>query len=147
MTPLDRAARDLEALTRTCYGEARGENFSGQIAVCWVVKNRVLRPGWWTRERGDGIEDDTIEAACLDPVQFSCWNPGDPNREIILEAPWTNPRLRSCLAAATCVYFDWISDPTHGSTHYHTTAVAPPWSRGKEPVVQFGTHQFFNNIS
>lgn len=136
----------MEILARTCYGEARGENFDGKVAVCWVVKNRFLRPGWWTRERGDGIEDDTIEAACMDPLQFSCWNANDPNLQIITQVSWRNAKFQRCLAAATCVLFDWVPDPTFGSDHYHTTAVAPPWSRGKTPVAQFGTHQFFNNI-
>ena len=98
---INRFAKDLDALARTCAGEARGETWEGMIAVCWVVKNRFLKPGWWTRERGDGIEDDTIEAACHDPKQFSCWNAHDPNSLIIQQLKFRDPDFQPCLAGST----------------------------------------------
>ncbi|CAF1547856.1 unnamed protein product, partial [Rotaria sordida] len=32
---------EVDVLTRTVYGEARGESEDGQAAVAWVIMNRV----------------------------------------------------------------------------------------------------------
>jgi len=37
-------------------------------------------------------------------------------------------------------------DFTNGATHYHTTEVAPYWSKNKEPCLKVGKTLFFNNI-
>ena len=39
-----------------------------------------------------------------------------------------------------------LVDPTTASTHYHTPAVKPAWSRGKKPVYFTSGHVFFNDI-
>ena len=39
------------------------------------------------------------------------------------------------------------SDPTGGALFYHTTAVAPAWSRGVTPVTQIGDHLFFRTAA
>ena len=58
---------DIEALTLTIFGEARGEPLEGKAAVASVVMNRVKHPDRFA---------DTIRGVCLQPKQFSCWNPG-----------------------------------------------------------------------
>ena len=64
---------DVLALARTLWGECRGEPKIGQIAVAWVILNRAEQPGWWSKSHTEAIMDDTIEAVCLCPHQFSCW--------------------------------------------------------------------------
>lgn len=139
---------DLDIMALTVWAEARGESKEGQKAVAWVIRNRYENPGWWSRQRGDGIQDDTIAAVCLDPYQFSCWNPSDPNR-FRLDSPKTRERpdylaIRDlCREVLESTSHD--EDPTEGSDHYCTTAIAryTRWARGRKPVVVIGNHQFY----
>lgn len=62
---------DVFDLVRTMYGEARGSTRADRIAVALMVRNRFSRPGWWSRHPDGGILDDTIQAVCRDPHQFS----------------------------------------------------------------------------
>lgn len=133
---------DVGVLTRTLYGEARGESLLGKVAVAMVVTNRLRRPGWWTRNRGDGIPDDTVRAACLDPYQFSCWLPEDPNRR----------KLESfagdavCETVAALAIEGLLTDPTKGATHYHAHFAAPPWAKGLQPCLTTAGHRFYNDV-
>ena len=137
---------DLDTLALTLYGECRGETIEGQYAVAWVIKNRWLNPGWWSRNR-DSIPDDTIAAVCRDPYQFSCWNPADPNSAKLcdsktLEKPEVQ-RLRNI--GKTVLNEPIIADPTKGSDHYCTTKIAKytKWAKGRKPVVIVGNHSFY----
>jgi len=66
----------VDVLTRTVYGEARGESEDGQAAVAWVIQNRVAK--------GRAHMSKTIKDVCLQPKQFSCWNSNNPNRKLLL---------------------------------------------------------------
>jgi spore germination cell wall hydrolase CwlJ-like protein len=119
----------------TVYGEARGEGDQGKIAVAWVIKNRADNPRWW---------GSNISEVCLKPSQFSCWNPGDPNRKL-LEAP----RTRRTKAFSGCWYtvFHVLrgvpEDPTDHADHYCTLSSSPHWAKGKSPVATIGNHHFY----
>jgi len=78
-------------------------------------------------------------------LQFSAWNERDPNRERMEKVAITDKSFRECVRAALEAFDE--SDPTIGSRHYHTTNVSPSWSHGKAPVIQIGSHVFFNNIN
>ena len=39
---MDATDKDRDILSRTLWGEARGETLTGQIAVAWTVRNRVF---------------------------------------------------------------------------------------------------------
>ena len=54
--------------------------------------------------------------------------------------------VRELTAAAMIVLEGKSEDITAGSTHYHTRAVSPDWSKDKEPVAAVGSHRFFNDI-
>jgi len=143
---MNQAEADRDNLARTIWGEARGELYGGQVAIANVVMNRFKRPGWWSRERGDGIPDDTIQAVCRDPWQFSCWNKGDPNLPHMLAL--TDEELKPYLFIADAYVNKGAAlDLTFGSTHYHNSTVSPDWAEGKTPVVQIGRHFFYNQIS
>jgi hypothetical protein len=138
---------DLNAMALTLWGECRGECREGQIAVAWIIRNRWQNPGWWSRQRGDGITDDTITAVCRDPWQFSCWHPSDPQSKKI-QSPQTlnNPDVLALRAlAADVLAADQKSDPTDGADHYCTKSVArnTRWARGRKPVKVIGNHQFY----
>jgi len=89
------AVGDLRAVAMTLYGEARGCHLLDCLAVMAVIRERYLRPGWWSREPGDGIPDDTWEAVVRDPWQFTSWHTHDAahrrNHEAMLNAEKDDP--------------------------------------------------------
>lgn len=133
---LDYGEEDLDILTRTVFGEARGEPTLGQIAVAWVIVNRARNPRWWGRG---------IRGVCLQPWQFSSWNAGDPNRQLITALAKDDPRYLALRSLMVEVLAGWHPDPTRGADHYCTRAVAPKtkWARGKTPVAEIGNHLFY----
>ena len=54
---------NVDTVARTIAGEARGCGILDMIAVGAVIRERVLRPGWWG--------SDWI-SVCRKPSQFSC---------------------------------------------------------------------------
>lgn len=121
-------------LTMVVYGEARGEPLLGKVAVAWVVKNRVLRPGWWGK---------TWRDVMLKPRQFSCLNESDPNFDAILIAyQRRNMAWLECEWAARGVIDNYLSDPVSGATHYHSTRIHPPWADELTEVAIIGNHRF-----
>lgn len=139
---------DLDIMALTVWAEARGEGPDGIAAVAWVIRNRFENPGWWSRQRGDGIPDDTIAAVCLDAYQFSCWNSSDPQRSRLLN-PATKERSDYKLCRKICL--DVLQSPIEddfvkGADHYCTKAVVrhTRWARGRTPVKVIGNHQFYH---
>lgn len=138
---------DLDTMALTVWAEARGEAIIGQRAVAWVIRNRWEQSGWWSRQRGDGIPDDTVQAVCRDPWQFSCWNPSDPQSHRLHE-PATLRRedvqsIRSICERVLNESRD--DDPTLGSDHYCTRLIAPhtKWAIGRKPIASIGNHLFY----
>lgn len=128
---------DIETLARTIWGEARGELHAGMIAVGWVVRNRA----------SDELErwPRTIEAACRQPRQFSCWNSRDPNSLAVRTVDVENAAFRQCLRAALEVLCGNI-DPTKGANHYLTIALAeskpPKWYDPDKITLDIDHHRF-----
>jgi len=138
---------DLHVLSKTLYGEARGEGEDGMGAVAAVIRNRVhadlhgdALPDWW----GEGYA-----GVCLKPWQFSCWNENDPNRAR-LEALQSDDPLYVCAfrVSVRCVHWEY-RDPTGGCTHYCTVysrqhAPQDHWSRQAAIRFALGRHVFFS---
>ena len=118
-----------DILTRTVYGEARGESADGQAAVAWVILNRASK-----RRSYMGT---TIKEVCLKPQQFSCWNANDPNRATLLSLNTNDPLYKSIHEIVVQVLNGTRPDKTHGSLHYHASSMSikPKWTNGKTPVV------------
>lgn len=135
---------DLDITALTVWAEARGETVEGQKAVIHVIKNRWQNPGWWSRQRGDGIEDDTLAAVCRDKFQFSCWLPSDPQSKRL-----HNPKTleRPDVQKIRKLVEQTLHEPdfTGGADHYCTKAVVrhTRWARGRTPVKTIGNHVFF----
>ena len=149
------ALGDARALALTLWGEARGEDDVGMAEVAGVVLTRVSNPGWWTRNRGDDIPDDTIEAACRDPWQFSCWNVSDPNLNKMLYMLESNPAYVRALRIAESV-MDGTLVPrslVEGCDHYHAVGWSPSWLEVRNsadrivdyrvPAFTHGRHMFY----
>lgn len=64
-------------MAKTIYGEARHLGLLDRLAVGAVIRERVLRPGWWGED---------WESVCKSPGQFACWNEDNPNREKVLRS-------------------------------------------------------------
>ena len=127
-------AEHIDTLARTLYGEAKANDIQDATAIACVVMNRVALPNW----------PDDVESVCIQPYQFSCWNTSDPNRARIFKA--NGAWFDKCVQIAMKAVDHQLVDPTTASTHYHTPAVKPAWSRGKKPVYFTSGHMFFNDI-
>lgn len=144
---------DLEALTRTLYGEARGEGLVGKVAVAEVVINRRNAKTWWGRIRPKlNVPDHSVEAVCRMPWQFSCWNGNDPNF-LLITADWQN--LRKSAEAAVCytiaaLALDGLLARTLPAEvyHYHTRGLPFPrsWGAYRDPIAEIGSHLFYRGI-
>lgn len=136
------SAEDLDVLTRTVWGEARGEGMGGMIAVAWTIRNRVedgKSRSWW----GEGYT-----GVCKKPYQFSCWNSNDPNFPMMAGAkPIPTMQYKTAKAAAEAVINNVAADPTMGATHYYAdTITAPEWVSGATRTAHIGHHLFFKNV-
>lgn len=136
MDPITALADDV-VIGLTLYGEARGEGPEGRIAVANVIRNRAQQ------------RKLTPRAVCLQPLQFSCWNEHDPNRDLLLAtaaAPSIGPLVRECRWIAQGLIADAFVDNTHGATHYLTLALLeshpPSWAKGQRVLTTIGHHAF-----
>ena len=130
---------DARWMALTMWGEARGGGEEAMRAVGHVIDNR----------RRAGLHGAYVTDTVSRAFQFSCWNPGDPNLEAMMNVdslPAESADHRRWLVAkalAEEILAGRSVDPTGGALFYHATAVAPAWSRGVAPVRRIGDHLFF----
>lgn len=129
---------DLLIAAKTVWGEARGEDYPGMLAVAWVIKNRSYDPV--------AAGDSSIAAVCLRHLQFSCWNKNDPNRAMMLRISPNDPDFRDCMRAVLEA-FSTNKDPTEGSRWYHARTVIAPWAKDADPATTIGNHVFYNKLA
>lgn len=128
---------DADIVARTLFGEAKANNIKDATAIACVIKNRSIHKQW----------PNTLAGVCLQKKQFSCWNEGDHNRDRIMHVQLSGSKwFTKCHEIARDLNSGSIADTTNGATHYHTRAVAPKWSKGKEPCYETAGHLFFNDI-
>jgi spore germination cell wall hydrolase CwlJ-like protein len=126
---------EADLVARTVYGEARGEPFQGKLAVAWVIKNRADNPRWW----GNNIKD-----VCMRHAQFSCWLPGDPNREKCEAVTDADLAFVDCQAATASAFKELMPDPTWMADHYYRIgSPEPSWVMDQEPTCDIGHHRFY----
>lgn len=125
---------DQEVLARTIWGEARGEGKWGMEAVASVILNRAKRGGWF---------GDTITEVCRKPMQFSCWNPNDPNCEKAANITEIDKQYAQALLIAEKAVAGTLPDSTGGATHYHDYKIKPKWSGEMTRTTQIGNHIFY----
>ena len=145
---------DLETVSRTIWGEARGETMRGRRAVACVIINRWKSGKWFngTDANNDGVE--SIAEVCQQPWQFSCWNKNDPNLPKLLAVALGDFVFGECATIAKMVIEDSMTpryagrDPSRAATHYYVDGTAiPKWRGGKSPCAILGRHLFFNNVN
>jgi len=130
---------EIDIFARTVWGEARGEEELGKIAVAWVVKNRAADPKWWGHD---------VIGVCLKPYQFSCWLKSDPNRKKLLAVTEDDPVFADCKKICAAVLAGEIPDPTGGATSYYAdTMVNPPrWAKQMYTLCKIGRHVFLREF-
>ncbi len=112
---------DVQLLARLIHAEARGESYTGQVAVGAVVLNRVRSSSF----------PNTISGVIYQPYAFTCVNDG----QIKL-----NPNS-TAISAAKDAMNGW--DPTYGCLYYYNPKIATSqWIFSRPTVVTIGNHVF-----
>ena len=112
---------DLNLLARAVYGEARGEPYTGQVAVAAVILNRVKSSKF----------PNSISGVIYQSGAFTCVSDGQIN---------LSPN-QSAYNAARDALNGW--DPTNGCLYYYNPATATSkWIWGLTVVVKIGRHNF-----
>ena len=112
---------NVNLLARLINGEARGESYTGQVAVGAVVLNRVRSSSF----------PNTISGVIYQPGAFTAVSDGQINK----------PVVQSCINAARDVMNGW--DPSGGALYYYNPAVATSsWIWSRPVVARIGNHVF-----
>lgn len=135
---------DIEIFAKTIYGEADPNNILDAQAIASVIMNRVKLRNW----------PNDISAVCLQPWQFSCWNPGDAGRQRMADADKNNNWYKTCVNIARRAAEKVLPDPTNRSTHYYATYIPKPkWAKRGKKVPAYRVehksgyaHLFYNDI-
>ena len=117
----DYTSSDLYLLAKCIYGEARGESYTGQVAVGAVVLNRVKSSQF----------PNTISGVIYQKGAFTAVSDGQIN---------LSPDQTAMNAAKDAVN-GW--DPSYGCLYYYNPAVATSsWIFSRETVTVIGKHVF-----
>ena len=112
---------DLYNLAKCIYAEARGEPYTGQVAVAAVILNRVASSKF----------PNTIYGVIYQPYAFTCVADGQINLE---------PNQTAYNAARDALN-GW--DPTYGALYYFNPKTATSsWIWSRKIVVTIGKHNF-----
>lgn len=132
--------KDVDALARTIWGEARGEGIQGMQAVANVIMNRVSAGRYFS---------GTVYFTCHYPNAFSCWNEGDPNRDQCLTVGDADPQFLDALSLAAQAMRGTLPDLTDGATFYYAAgSPQPAWAREPTAVqtARIGNHLFYRGV-
>lgn len=112
---------NINLLARIISAEARGEPYTGQVAVGAVVLNRVESPSF----------PDTISGVIYQNGAFTAINDGQ----------FWEPIEAGCYNAARDALNGW--DPTGGALYYYNPAkTSNKWIRSRPVITQIGDHLF-----
>ena len=112
---------DLYLLAKCIYAEARGESYTGQVAVGAVILNRVASSKF----------PNTISGVIYQRHAFTAVSDGQINLE----------PDKTAMNAAQDAMNGW--DPTYGCLYYYNPAVATSsWIFGRKTVTTIGKHIF-----
>ena len=112
---------DLNLLARLISAEARGEPYSGQVAVGAVILNRVKHPSF----------PNTISGVVYQSGAFTC----------ITDGQFNEPVSESAYRAARDCLNGW--DPSGGAIYYFNPSTATSkWIWSRPLIVVIGSHRF-----
>lgn len=120
-TKTTQSSSDLNLLAKCVYAEARGEPYTGQVAVAAVILNRVKSASF----------PNTISGVIYQPYAFTAVSDGQIN---------LTPNSTAYKAAQDALN-GW--DPTYGCLYYYNPATATSsWIWSRKTVVTIGKHVF-----
>ena len=112
---------DTYLLAKAVYAEARGEPYSGQVAIAAVILNRVKSSSF----------PNTVSGVIYQPWAFTAVNDGQINLE---------PNATAYQAARDALN-GW--DPTYGSLYYYNPNTATnSWIKSRQVTTVIGNHVF-----
>lgn len=115
------SSSDVALLARLIHAEARGESYTGQVAVGAVVLNRVKSSSF----------PNTISGVVYQPYAFTCVNDGQIN---------LSPNS-TAFSAARDAMNGW--DPSYGALYYYNPKVATSsWIYTRPTIITIGRHVF-----
>ena len=115
------SSADINLLARVVYGEARGEPYTGQVAVAAIVLNRVKSSSF----------PNTVSGVVYQTNAFTAVKDGQIN---------LTPNESARKAALDAVN-GW--DPTYGCLYYYNPKTATSkWIFSRKTVVTIGNHVF-----
>lgn len=116
-----KSSGDLDLLARLISAEARGEPYTGQVAVGAVVLNRVEHPSF----------PNSISGVIYQSGAFTCLTDGQ----------WNKPVADSAYKAARDALNGW--DPSGGAIYYFNPATATSsWIWSRPLLLEIGCHRF-----
>jgi len=115
------SSSEINLLARMISAEARGEPYSGQVAVGAVILNRVEHPSF----------PNSISGVCYQPGAFSSVDDGQINLE----------PTESCINAAKDALNGW--DPSGGAIYFYNPRTAKSkWILSRPIIKTIGNHRF-----
>lgn len=115
------SSSNLNLLSRVIYGEARGEPYTGQVAVAAVVLNRIKSSSF----------PNTVSGVVYQAGAFDCVSDGQIN---------LTPNETAKKAAQDALN-GW--DPTYGAIYYFNPATATnKWIWSRPMTITIGKHRF-----
>lgn len=120
------SAEDIRCLAKNIYYEARGEPFSGQVAVAQVTVNRL----------NNGSFGNTICEVVYAKDQFSWTN--NKKRKVSDNKAWLDS-----IELASAVLNNTVLLPELKALYFHATHVKPKWAKHKEKITTIGKHIFY----
>lgn len=115
------SSADVTLLARVIYGEARGESYTGQVAVAAVVLNRIKSSSF----------PNTVSAVVYQPYAFTAVMDGQINY---------TPNQTAYNAAKAAIN-GW--DPTGGALYYYNPKTATSaWIYSRKVTTTIGNHVF-----
>lgn len=112
---------DVNLLARLISAEARGEPYTGQVAVGAVVLNRIDHPSF----------PNTLAGVIYQKGAFSCLDDGQ----------WNKPVADSAYKAARDALNGW--DPSGGAIYYFNPSTATSkWIWSRPLITTIGKHRF-----
>lgn len=137
--------REMKCLATMIYGEARGEQETGQVAVAYSALNRARA-------------NKTLCDVVLAPKQYSIFN-NNPELKAAAQSLHLPPRQKNVIdeqswkqaqGVAELVVQRKVPDPTNGGTHYLAPKVMkskgyvyPKWSYQYTLVAVIDNHKFY----
>ncbi len=115
------SSNDVYLLAKVIAAEARGESYTGQVAVGAVVLNRVEHPSF----------PDSISGVVYQAGAFSC----------VRDSNWSVAPNATAQKAAQDAINGW--DPSGGAIYYYNPAkTSNAWMRSRPVIVTIGSHVF-----